>query len=481
MLRVVLALAIERGVSLMNSTEAQPDTTSTTLSDYWIPVLAASSAFFMIVLDTSIVNLAAARIGLEFGSNLSELQWLVDGYAMTFASLLLGSGALGDRLGVKRTFMVGLLVFTLASALCGAAPTINALQVARIAQGVGAALLLPNSLAALNHTFRASQQRTKAVSAWASAGAVGIALGPVLGGILVQTLGWRSIFMVNVPVGVLALWMTQKYIPESDRHPGRPLDPLGQALAVGMLATATYSLISAGRPASSASMTWMLCIAFVCFSVAFVLVERRQENPMLPLHLLKQRTLGPVALVGLLHNLAVYGLIFVLSLSFQRLAGLPPMKAGLLFLPITLALAVGTRVGAWILRKHGPFGPLIWGHFTAALGALLLGRLGLVLSPAMLALPFMAIGIGAGITTPAMGLAVLDSVHRSQGGLASGILNSARQIGGVVGVAVLGALLGDPATFAGAQRAEYFAAVTLGIASALALAASNGRERNVSA
>jgi len=193
---------------------------------------------------------------------------------------------------------------------------------------------------------------------------------------------------------------------------------------------------------------------------------------MLPLSLLRRRTLGPVALVGLLHNVSIFGLIFVLSLSFQRVRGLTPLGAGLLFLPLTLALAIGTRIGALVLRNNGPFLALIGGHFAAALGALILAFFGTGFAPAALAPPLVVIGVGGGITTPAMNLAVLDSVERIQGGLASGILNSARQTGGVIGVALLGALLGEPATLAGTHAAEYLAAGVLFLASGVALAAS---------
>jgi MFS transporter, DHA2 family, methylenomycin A resistance protein len=223
----------------------------------WIPVLATGAAFFMIVLDTSIVNLALARIGTELNSGLVTLQWLVDGYALVFASLLLGAGALGDRFGAKVAFMCGLVVFTLASALCGMAPSVETLQISRIIQGIGAALLLPNSLAALNNAFADELRRSKAIAAWATAGALGVALGPVLGGLLVQALGWRSIFMVNVPVGLIALWLTQQQIPAGPRERSRSFDVVGQMLAVATLATATYSLIGISHAASAAIYSWL--------------------------------------------------------------------------------------------------------------------------------------------------------------------------------------------------------------------------------
>jgi len=268
------------------------------------------------------------------------------------------------------------------------------------------------------------------------------------------------------------LWLTQRRIPQGPRDRSRSFDVVAQLLAVGTLATATYSLIGLNHEHSAAISSWASAVACVVFGIGFIAVETRHEAPMLPLPLLRRRTLGPVALVGLLHNLAIYGLIFVLSLSFQRLKALTPVGAGLLFLPLTLSLGIGTRVGAMVLRKYGPFHALTQGHFAAALGALILASFGQVLTPAALVLPLVVIGAGAGITTPAMNLAVLDSVERTQGGLASGILNSARQTGGVIGVALLGALLGEPATSAGAQAAEYVAAGVLCLAGGLALAAS---------
>jgi MFS transporter, DHA2 family, methylenomycin A resistance protein len=456
------------------STLKSPAVGATTPLEYWIPVLATGAAFFMIVLDTSIVNLALAKIGGEFKADIASLQWLVDGYALIFASLLLGSGAIGDRLGVKGSFMVGLLIFTVASGVCGIAPTMATLQFARIAQGIGAALLLPNSLAALNHTFQDPTQRAKAIGAWSSAGALGIAVGPVLGGILVQTLGWRSIFVVNLPVGVIALWMTQQYVPKAPRHPHRAIDPLGQILAVSALGALTYTLIELGRASSSFHQVLSAAGIFVILAIAFVVIENKQSTPMLPLRLLLIRTLGPVALVGLMHNVAIYGLIFVLSLKFQRLLNLAPMHAGLLFLPMTIALAVGTRVGSKILRHHGPFLPLIGGHLAAGAGAIVLAVADQSIGPILASIPLIVIGFGAGITTPAMGVAVLGSVERSQGGLASGILNSARQTGGVMGVAVLGALLGDPITWSGVHLAELAAALMLCLASTAAYFASRG-------
>jgi DHA2 family methylenomycin A resistance protein-like MFS transporter len=435
-----------------------------------VATVATGTAFFMIVLDTSIVNLALPRIEETFDTGLTTLQWLVDGYALVFASLLLTAGSLGDIYGAKPVFIAGLIVFSVASAACGLAPGIVSLQSARILQGIGAAMLLPNSLAALNHTIRETRRRTAAVSAWASAGALGIAMGPVLGGALVQFLDWRSIFLVNVPVGMLGVWLSRRHIVSGQRRPDRTLDPIGQVLAVAALAALTYWLMTIGRTHSLNLVAAIAGLACLALGAAFIAAETRQADPMLPLDLVLRATTGGVALVGCLHNIGVYGLIFALSLAFQQLRGMSPLEAGLLFLPLTASLAVGTRIGAKLLGALGPYKPLVWGHGMAASGAALLAAIGLDHTPITIAIPLCMIGTGAGITTPSMSLIVLDAVERERSGLASGILNSARQTGGVIGVALLGALLGEPATLMGAFHAAIAATIALACACGLALA-----------
>ena len=431
-------------------------------------VIATGAAFFMIVLDTSIVNFALPRIKDVFQADLTSLQWLVDGYALVFASLLLNAGALGDRYGAKRVFTSGLFLFCVASAACGLAPSLASLQIARAVQGVGAALLLPNSLAALNHTVEDPDRRKTAVAAWSTAGALGVALGPLVGGILVQYLDWRSIFLVNVPVGLVALWLARRHVASGSRHAHREFDLIGQGLAIATLAVLTYWMISVGRSHEFSFVTIGLGGLVLVLGGAFLRVEAQQTNPMVPLDLLFRPSLGNVAIVGLLHNVGIYGLIFVLSLAFQELRGMTPVGAGLLFLPMTLTLAIGTRVGAKLLNKSNPFGPQIWGHAASALGAASLAVLGFDHGMVAVAIPLCIIGLGGGVTVPSMNLSALDAVERERSGLAAGILNSARQTGGVIGVALLGALVGGPATAIGATWAATAAAISLAGASLLA-------------
>ena len=240
-------------------------------------VIATGAAFFMIVLDTSIVNLALPRIKDVFQADLTSLQWLVDGYALVFASLLLNAGALGDRYGAKSVFTSGLSLFCVASAACGLAPSLASLQFARAVQGVGAALLLPNSLAALNHTVEDPNRRKAAVAAWSTAGALGVALGPLVGGILVQYLDWRSIFLVNVPVGLVALWLARRHVASGSRQAHREFDLIGQGLAISTLAVLTYWMISVGRSHESPFVTIGLGRWFSCSAARFS--ESKRSRP----------------------------------------------------------------------------------------------------------------------------------------------------------------------------------------------------------
>jgi DHA2 family methylenomycin A resistance protein-like MFS transporter len=399
------------------------------------------------------------------------LQWIVDGYALVFASLLLSGGSIADRYGVKNVFMTGLAIFTLASALCSTAPTIGLLHAARVLQGAGAALMLPTSLAMLNHAIAEPKRRTQAISTWAGAGALGIALGPVLGGILVEALGWRSIFAVNLPIGLAGLWMTWRHLPESPRSILRSLDPVGQGFAITALASLTAALINVPHAGSSAAAPLAGALAFLVAAAGFLLTESIVRNPMLPLGLFRHPAFSATAAAGLLHNVGIYGMIFVLSIGLQSLHAADPLTAGLLFLPLTGGLAAGTRIGSRVLRSYGPQWLLVGGHLVAALGALVLALFDLSTLRWELMVPLIVIGLGAGTTTPAMSLSILDAVDRSRSGLASGLLNGARQCGGVVGVALLGALLGEPPTYAGAQLAFLAAFVALALASIAAFSA----------
>jgi MFS transporter, DHA2 family, methylenomycin A resistance protein len=436
-----------------------------------VVVLCAAAAFFMITLDTSIVNLALPEIDKEFRVGLTGLQWVVDSYLLVFASLLIGAGALGDMFGAKCVFLTGLTVFTLASGLCFVTPDASTLDAARALQGIGAALQLPTSLTLLNHAVKNPKHRVDAVSLWAGAGPVGLAFGPVAGGLLVQAYGWRSIFAVNLPVGVAIAALAWACVPDSGRAHAQQFDLVGQISLVAIIGCLTFLLIEVPRcgwmPGASA------CIAALIVAVpVFIAAETSFPSPMLPFTLFRSLRFSSTAAVGMLHNAGIFGQIFVLGLSFQELLSQTPIQAGISFLPLTGALAVGTRVSAKAIAASGASKPLTVGHLLAAVGTLGIASVGFEREGAGLFLSMLMMGLGAGMTTPAMNISILDATPSGRSGVASGVLNTARQVGTVIGVAVLGACLGAPLKETDAHLACFIAAAIFVAAGAISLCSS---------
>lgn len=399
--------------------------------------------FFLVILDTSVVNVALPAMQHDLHGSLEGLQWVVNGYTLIFASLLLSAGTLGDQLGHKRAFLTGYLLFTGASLLCSLAPSLNILIAARVLQGVGPALLVPSSLALITHGFQNPGKRARAVGIWAGSSGIGLAGGPVIGGALVEMLGWRSIFLLNVPLGLLALALTMRFVSETPRTTAQKRDLWGQACVIVALVTLTYALIegrSQGWISPQIVGLFLLCIGA---SGAFLLIETRHSTPMLPLHYFSSTAFSVPILVGCVLNFGLYGILFVLSLFFQDIYHYPAVLAGVALLPITVATASTALISGRITARLGTRRPMIGGLAASCLGTflLLLGETGG--SILLLTAGEIAIGLGCGMTVPAMTTAVLNAVPRSQVGVTSALLNASRQLGGVLGVAILGSILGS--------------------------------------
>ncbi|MFL9874584.1 MFS transporter [Paraburkholderia megapolitana] len=433
------------------------NTTSTPASPHvpFTPALArilatVSVAFVVTQLDVTIVNIALARIGTDLQANVAGLQWIVDAYTLSFAVLMLSAGVLGDRLGARRTFAAGIALFALASLACGLATNATTLVAARALQGIGAAAMLPNSLALLNQACRHDPKlRARAVGLWTAAGAVSIAAGPVIGGLLIAAFGWRSIFLVNLPLCVAGFIATFAWVPGPARSTAassnatqspRGLDLPGQCLAVVTLTAFTAAVIE-WRPLGLTHP--LVAGGFVLALVAgslFIAVERRVRAPMMPLPLFGNRTFSASVLFGICVNLTYYGVVFVLSLYLQRVRGDTPLQAGLAFLPLTGGFLISNVASGWVVARYGVRVPMIVGALTAALGYGLLHFVNADTSLVGLLVPFLLIPSGMGLAVPAMTTAVLASVEPQRAGTASAILNTARQAGGAVGVATFGAL-----------------------------------------
>lgn len=409
----------------------------------WI-IAATSFGFVVSQLDVTIVNVALASMGANLQASVSGLQWVVDAYALLFASLLLSAGALGDRLGAKHVYIAGFALFATASLGCGLAPNATVLVAARAVQGIGASMLVPPSLALLAHACGDNAKvRARAIGLWTAAGGISIAAGPVAGGFLIGWFGWRSIFLVNLPLVAIGIALTLRYVPETPRNGrGHHLDLIGQGLAIVALIGLTGAIIEMGpRGLTDGFVLAGFAVGVAAFA-AFFAVEARSSSPMLPLYFFRSRTFSTAVAVGTVVNLSYYGTIFVLSLYLQQARGYDVITAGLAFLPLTATFILSNIAAGALVGRFGSRLPMVGGFLLAAGGYLLLRILDSE-TPYWLMVPgFLLVPLGMGTGVPAMTMALLSSVDRKFSGTASGVLNTARQAGGAVGVAAFGALVG---------------------------------------
>lgn len=396
--------------------------------------------FFAVILDTTIVNVALPAIGRSLGGSVTNLQWVVNGYNLVFAALLLTAGAVSDRVGGKRIFSVGLMVFVLGSMWCAVAPSLGFLVTGRLVQGLGAALLMPASLTLISHNYPNPAERTRAVAAWAAVAGAATAIGPVLGGLLVNTLGWRSIFVVNLPIGALGVVLLARYANEtSTRH--HRLDVIGQIFGVVFLAATAGAITEAGQFGWQSGLVEGAATIAVIAGVVFAVAERRGRAPMLPPGLLANRTFSAAAMVGLLLNFGIYGQVFVLSLYFQDVRGYSALLTGLALLPFAGVTVFGPVLAGRVTARHGPRMVMVFGQLAAAAGTLVMSMAGSRDPYGFLAAGLFLLGVGFAASMPSLTAAVMLSAPKEYSGIASGVLNAARQVGGVLGVALLGALV----------------------------------------
>ncbi|HET8521698.1 MAG TPA: MFS transporter, partial [Thermomicrobiales bacterium] len=304
-----------------------------------LTLLAICLGYFMTILDASAVVVALPSIEHTFSTTVTGLQWVVDGYLVIFAGFLLTGGALGDRLGSRRVFLVGLTLFTAASAMCGAAPSLTVLQATRVIQGFGAALMVPTSLALLRHSYAEPVQRARMLGIWSGIAGTAAAAGPVIGALLITSLSWRSIFFLNVPVGIFAFFLVRRFVTPPPVDTQRRLDLPAQVLAVAALVLLTTSFIEGGERGLSTPILAAGVLALVVAAI-FVAVEHRQARPMLPLGLFSSGAFSGGVAVGLLINFAIFGEVFLMSLFFQQTRGYSVLMTGLAFLPQTVAIAL---------------------------------------------------------------------------------------------------------------------------------------------
>ncbi len=402
--------------------------------------------FFAVILDTTIVNVALPAIEGNLHGTVTDLQWVANGYTIALAALLLTCGTLSDRHGAKRAYGYGLSIFVFGSLACGLAPDLAILVAGRVVQGVGAALLMPASLALIIHAYPERAERTKAVAIWASFAGAGTAIGPVLGGFLVGTIGWRSIFFVNLPIGIVAISLL---IANAIETPvvRRSVDVAGQMFGFAALGALAFALTEAGSYGwTSPLVAGSLGSAFL-FGLALIVVERQASAPMLSPGLLRERTFMAASGVGFLLNFGIYGQVFVLSLYFQHVRHDSALTTGLLLLPFAAMTMLAPPLTGRLTNRFGPRIVMVFGQLLCAAGTAVLA----VSSPdtdyLFLAPGLVGLGLGMAATMPSLTAAAILAAPRKYAGIASGVLNASRQVGGVLGVALLGTLVADPTSF----------------------------------
>ncbi|MDT5111381.1 MAG: hypothetical protein QOE20_3271 [Mycobacterium sp.] len=425
-------------------------------------LIAAYLGLFVGLIDSNAVNLALPAIQHDLGGGVSGAQWTADAYNVTFAAALLTAGSLGDRFGRRRVLRTGLLAFVVASLACALAPSLGVLLAARAAQGVGAALMLPQGLAIAAAAFPDAAGRARATAAWAVAAASSAALGPIVGGVLTDSLGWRYIFWLNAPIGVVALAMSFRYLPESRNPTAGKVDPFGQTLTMLTLGTLTLVLVE-GR---MLGIVWTMALALVVAAGAAGLVwsQRRVTNPMLPPQFFGNRRLVIALVATFAMTFGTYGMLLVNSLAFQQQRGVSALATAVAFLPMPLTYLALIPVANVLARRSGPRLPMTSGLVLMGAGMSLYALVGPGAELWLLESAFVLAGAGLAMNTgPAVGMA-MASAPVSRAGMTSGVVNLARLVGITVGVAVMGtvlALVGARAAVLTGGLAELLGAVVV--------------------
>lgn len=413
----------------------------------WAPLLAVCAGYFMVILDVTAINVAVPVIGRELSASLTGIQWITDGYTLVFAGFLLTGGALGDRLGSRRVFCWGVAVFVLSSAACALAASAPSLVAARLAEGLGAALIVPGSLALLQQAYPTPAARSRAFGLWGSMAGIAAAAGPLLGGLLVATLGWRWVFLINLPVGAACLVLTLRHVARSPRHAARALDWPAQCAVLAAVALLTAALNEAGRRGwSDPAVLAGLGLAALA-AVAFAVRERLARSPVLPPDLLRAPAMSGGAAIGLLFNFGFYGMVFTASLDFQHQRGFSALGTGLALFPAVAMTMFASVLSGRLSRRTGHRPLVVSGMLLAALG--LAGWAAAGPDPAypLLVAPMMAAGFGTSFALTGSTATVMGAAPAAYSGAASALFNTTRQIGSATGVALGGSLLATAADY----------------------------------
>jgi EmrB/QacA subfamily drug resistance transporter len=398
-------------------------------------------SLFIVGLDSTIVNLALPAIRSDLDASVSKLQWTIDAYTLVLASLLMISGSTADRVGRRRTFQVGLVLFGLGSLLCGLAPTVDLLIGFRMLQAVGGSMLNPVAMSIITNTFTDPRERAQAIGVWGGVVGLSMSVGPLVGGALVDSAGWRYIFWINVPVVLIALLLTMRFVPESRAAVARRIDPVGQVLVVLLLAGTTYGIIE-GREAGWTSPLIIGCFVIaVAALIGLVLYERRRDQPLLEPRFFRSAPFSGATLIAVAGFAALSGFLFLNSLYLQEVRGFSALHAGLLTLPMAAMTVVFAPVSGWLVGNRGPRLPLVVAGSMLCVSGLILSRLSTGTPTLQLLGGYLIFGLGFGMLNAPITNAAVSGMPRAQAGVAAAIASTSRQVGASLGVAIVGTVL----------------------------------------
>ena len=434
-------------------------------------VLAICCLSLLIVgLDSTIVNVALPSIHRSFHASVAGLQWTIDAYTLVLASLLMLGGSTADRIGRRRVFQIGLSVFSLGSLLCGLAPSLELLVAARVIQAIGGAMLNPVAMSIIRNVFEDPRERAEAIGIWGGVFGLSMALGPVLGGALVDAVGWRSVFFVNLPVGLAAILLTARFVPESRAPRPRRLDPVGQVLIIVALASLTYAIIEGPRHGwTSGEILGLFAAAAVSF-VGLVLYELRRTEPLLEVRFFSSIPFSGASAIAVLAFAGFNGFLFLNTLYLQEVRGLSPLDAGLYMLPTAAMLLIFSPLSGRLVGRRGSRRPTVLGALGVIAGAAMLLRITDTTSFGYLLASYFALGVGIGLINPPITNTAVSGMPGEQAGVAAAVASTSRVVGVTLGVAVIGAISGGSfgstinRSFASATHPGWAIIVGLGVA-----------------
>jgi EmrB/QacA subfamily drug resistance transporter len=419
---------------------------------------------FVVGVDATIINVALPSIQRALHASVSGLQWTIDAYTLVLACLLMLSGSLADRFGRRRVFQIGLGLFSMGSLLCSLAPSLGFLVAFRGLQAVGGSMLNPVAMSIIVGVFPDRAERARAIGAWGSVAGLSLAAGPVLGGVLVSTVGWRSIFWINVPIGLIAIALTQRFVPESRAPRARRLDPLGEVLVVALLGGLTGGVIEGPQSGwDSPLIIGLFALAFAS-AIALVAAERRREEPLIDVRFFRSVPFAGASLIAVLAFGAQGGFLFLNTLYLQDARGYSALHAGLLTIPMAAAFAVFATVSGRIVAARGPRLAMGLAGPLTAIGALLLATLSATSPVGLLVVAYVVFGAGVGLVTAPITSTAMSGMPAEQSGVAGAVASTCRQSGAAIGVAVTGSIVASGAGIVSAGHVAWVVIAGSGIA-----------------